>query len=420
MESPPAERPFSSFLARYQPLIGVRATDRLLKKARQLSPLRVLHINSTREGGGVAEILSSLTPLMNDIGIETEWIVLEGTPEYFAFTKDIHNGLQGEPIALSSANMQRHREVALANAQAARLADFDVVIVHDPQPLPLVEARGAQTWIWCCHIDLSAPFPDVWNYLAPMVERYDLAVFSLSEYGQSLDVPQHFIMPAIDPFSLINQDIPRGDVSSLLDRYAIPKDLPLVVQAGRFDKWKDPKGVVDAFCKATKDLPATLVLAGNDAADDPEGPAMYEAIRACATERIRVIAANDPLLVNALQRRAAVVLQKSLREGFGLTVSEAMWKGRAVIGGDVGGIRHQIEEGRCGFLVGDVPTAAQRIRELLEDATLRRKMGRRAHERVRRHFLMTRLLEDWLEAIGSVSKQAKSKRLSAQELAAVA
>jgi trehalose synthase len=399
-----------SLLAQYQPLIGVRAIERLLKKAQRLQGLRILHINSTRKGGGVAEILSSLAPLMDDLGIATEWFVLEGEPEYFAFTKDIHNGLQGEQLRPSRRGIDLHRQVALANAGSAGLEDFDVIIVHDPQPLPLIELRGDQIWIWCCHIDLSEPFPETWNYLTKMVARYDTAVFSLPEYGQPLSLPQWFIMPAIDPFSMINREMTRAESSQHLDRYRVPRDLPLVVQVGRFDKWKDPQGVVEAFCRA-RDRRATLVLAGNSADDDPEGPAMYEAICATSSERVVVIAADDPLLVNALQRRAAAVLQKSLREGFGLTVSEAMWKGRAVIGGDVGGIRHQIEEGRSGFLVGDVEAAAQRISELLGNATLRRKMGRRAHERVRRHFLITRLLEDWLVAIGClVEEKGKNVR----------
>ena len=408
-----------SLLERYQPLIGVRATDRLLKKARRLSGLKILHVNSTRQGGGVAEILSSLTPLMNDVGITTEWLVIDGSPEFFAFTKDIHNGLHGEPIGLTTESMSLHRDVAHANGTQSRLSDYDVIIVHDPQPLPLVELRERQRWIWCCHIDLSAPDPGIWSYLGPTVDRYDAVVFSLPEYAQPLSVPQRFIMPAIDPFSLINQEISRAESSQHLERYGIPRDLPLVVQAGRFDKWKDPQGVIDAFCIASQHVPATLVLAGNTAADDPEGPAMYESICASSGERVFVIAADDPPLVNALQRRAAVVLQKSLREGFGLTVSEAMWKGRAVIGGDVGGIRHQIVHGQSGFLVGDVEQAADHISMLLGDAGMRRNIGRRARERVRRHFLMSRLLEDWLDLITALILP-KRTRSFAPELVASA
>jgi trehalose synthase len=407
----------ASLLARYQPLLGVRATERLLKKARQLSGVRILHVNSTRQGGGVAEILSSLTPLMNDVGIVTEWLVIDGPPEFFAFTKDLHNGLQGQPLALDPAGVMLHREISNASAMQAPLGDFDVVIVHDPQPLPMIEARKRQTWIWCCHIDLSTPSAAVWNYLAPTVELYDAAVFSLPEYAQPLSVPQRFIMPAIDPFSLINEEMTREDSSQVLRRYGIPRDLPLVVQVGRFDKWKDPQGVIEAFCIASQLTPATLVLAGNSAADDPEGPAMYERICASSGERILVIAADDPLLVNALQRRAAVVLQKSLREGFGLTVSEAMWKSRPVIGGNVGGIRHQIVDRHSGFLVGNVDQTAACVRSLLMNAPVRRSVGRRAHERVRRHFLMTRLLEDWLDLIASLIH--KTRKSSVPELTAV-
>ena len=373
-------------------------------------------MNSTRQGGGVAEILSSLTPLMNDVGITTEWLVIDGSPAFFAFTKDIHNGLHGEPLELTHESMTLHREVAQANGTQCRLSDYDVIIVHDPQPLPLVELRQQQRWIWCCHVDLSAPHPDVWGYLAPSVDRYDAAVFSLPEYAQPLTVPQRFIMPAIDPFSLINQEISRSESRQHLERYGIPTDLPLVVQAGRFDKWKDPQGVIDAFCMASQESATTLVLAGNTAADDPEGPAMYENICSSSGERIIIIAADDPLLVNALQRRAAVVLQKSLREGFGLTVSEAMWKGRAVIGGEVGGIRHQIINGQSGFLVSNVEEAARHITMLLKDPRMRRNLGRRARERVRRHFLMTRLLEDWLDLIAGLTL-ARLIRSSAQELA---
>jgi trehalose synthase len=402
----PAPSPSApSLLERYQQLIGIRATARLLKKARRLSGLRILHVNSTRQGGGVAEILSSLTPLMNEVGITTDWLVIDGSPEFFAFTKDIHNALHGEPIQLAAGSTRLHRDLACTNGAQGQLDAYDVVIVHDPQPLPIVELRRTQAWVWCCHIDLSAPFAPAWDYLAPMVELYDAAVFSLPEYAQPLDVPQRFIMPAIDPFSQINQEISRAETTQHLKRYNIPRDLPLVVQAGRFDKWKDPKGVIQAFCTAAQRAPATLVLAGNTAADDPEGPAMYDKMCAISGERIIVIAADDPLLVNALQRRAAVVLQKSLREGFGLTVSEAMWKGRAVIGGNVGGIRHQIVHGQSGYLVSDVEQAAATIAALLHNPALRRNIGRRARERVRRHFLITRLLEEWIDLIAQLARQ---------------
>src|SRR2546423_935640 len=226
----PASADAPSLLSRYHPLIGIRATDRLVKKARRLNGVRVLHANSTRQGGGVAEILSSLTPLMNDLGIETRWQVIDGSPDFFSFTKGIHNGLHGQVIAPAPEGTALHRHTAHANGARAKLETYDVVIVHDPQPLPLVELRRQQKWIWCCHVDLSAPYPAAWNYLAPTINLYDAAVFSLEEYAQPLNVPQRFIMPAIDPFSLINQEISRAVSSRHLERYGISRELPLVVQ----------------------------------------------------------------------------------------------------------------------------------------------------------------------------------------------
>jgi len=389
-------------LGQYEPLIGIRATDRLLNKARQLTGLKVLHVNSTRTGGGVAEILTSLVPLMNELGIVSDWLVLEGEPDFFAFTKDIHNALHGAPIEITREQMAVHRKIVLGNIRDLAELLYDVIVVHDPQPLPLVELRRGQVWIWCCHIDASAPDQAVWDYLAPTVDRYDAAVFSLSEYAQKLQVPQRFIMPAIDPFSSINREMSRSEAVQLLAAHDIPRDRPLVVQAGRFDKWKDPEGVVEAFCLACNDVDATLVLVGNTAADDPEGIGTFEEICRYSNDRVMVLSVDDRLLVNALQRQAAVVLQKSIREGFGLTVSEAMWKRRAVIGGNVGGIRHQIIEGESGFLVSDIEAAGARMARLLGDPLLRKSMGRRAKERVRRHFLMTRLLEDWLDLMASL------------------
>jgi trehalose synthase len=396
----------ASVLGSYRQLVGDRAMDRLLGKARRLRGLKLLHINSTRHGGGVAEILSSLTPMMNEAGITADWLVIDGSSEFFGFTKDIHNGLHGEQVALDPQAVKLHRESANDAVKRETLDRYDVIIVHDPQPLPLIEHRSKQIWIWCCHIDLSAPDPSVWNYLGPMVNSFDAAIFSLPEYAQPLSTMQRFIMPAISPFSQINRDMTRAESTEHLKRYGIPLDLPLVVQAGRFDKWKDPYGVIEAYRIASQQARSTLVLAGNPAADDPEGPAMYERLRACSEDRIIIIAADDPLLVNALQRRARVVLQKSIREGFGLTVSEAMWKKRAVIGGKAGGICHQIIHDHCGFLAGNREEAAACITALLQQPSLRGKLGRRAKARVRARFLMTRLLEDWIDLIGELALQA--------------
>jgi len=396
------EAPEPSRLAQYEALIGCRATERLHKKAKRLQGLKVLHVNSTRHGGGVAEILSSFSPLMSDLGFQCDWLVIDGQPDFFAFTKEIHNALHGAPIKPTAQQKALHRTIVLDNVADPAQLVYDVIIVHDPQPLPLVERRRAQVWIWCCHIDVSAPDHAVWDYLSPIVNQYDAAVFSLPEYGQNLRVPQHFIMPAIDPFSSINRLMSRAEVLQLLAKHAIPPQRPLVLQAGRFDKWKDPAGVIEAFGLACQEVAATLVLVGNTAADDPEGADALEAVCRLSNDRVIVLSVDDRLLVNALQRHAAVVLQKSIREGFGLTVAEAMWKRRAVIGGNVGGIRHQLVDGKSGFLVTDVEAAATRMASLLSDPRLRHEMGRRAKERVRRYFLMTRLLEDWLDLIAAL------------------
>ena len=388
-------------VADYEPLIGAETVERIGRKADRLADLHVVNVNSTYYGGGVAEILSSLTLLMNASGIKTGWRVIQGRPEFFSITKKMHNALQGSDINLSDLKKNTYEEVVFENAARMHL-DHDLVIVHDPQPLPLIQfLRKRSPWVWRCHVDLSAPNPDLWAYLAPFIERYDAVVLSLPEYAQKMTTPQRFIMPAINPFSTTNRTLTEADIADRLDHYGIPTDLPLVVQVSRFDKWKDPQGVIQAFNIARKQVKATLVLVGNVATDDPEGQEVFASLCGCSEERIRILSVQDSALVNALQRRAAVVLQKSIREGFGLTVTEAMWKGAAVIGGRVGGIRHQIEDGVSGFLVDTVEQAAARIVQLIKDPKLRGTLGERAKETVRRRFLMTRLLEDWLDLIGS-------------------
>ncbi len=385
----------------YETLIGPESVERLLKKVEALRDLHVVNVNSTYYGGGVAELLSSLTLLMNASGIRTGWRVIEGRPDFFSVTKKMHNALQGGDINLTDLKVQIYEEVVFENAARLHL-DHDVVIVHDPQPLPLIRhMRKKSPWIWRCHVDLSRPHRDVWNYIAPLVEQYDAVVLSLPEYAQKLNTPQRFIMPAINPFSTTNKELSEAEVRDRFEHYDIPTDLPLVVQISRFDKWKDPQGVIDAFQIARRQVDCTLVLVGNVATDDPEGQEVFASLCKCASDRIRILSVQDSALVNALQRKAAVVLQKSLREGFGLTVTEAMWKGAAVVGGNAGGIKHQIEHGVNGYLVNNVEEAAACIVALLKDRKLRERMGRKARESVRERFLMTRLMEDWLDLIGS-------------------
>jgi trehalose synthase len=327
--------------------------------------------------------------------------VIQGRPDFFSVTKKIHNALQGGAINLSDLKMQIYEEVAYENALRNHI-DHDIVIVHDPQPLPLIRHyRKKAPWIWRCHVDLSHPNAELWSYLVPLIERYDAVVLSLPEYAQNLLVPQRFILPAIDPFSTTNKDLTEGEIADRLMHYDIPTDRPLIVQVSRFDKWKDPQGVIEAFQIARKEVDCTLVLVGNVATDDPEGQDVFASLCQCADERIRILSVQDSALVNALQRSAAVVLQKSIREGFGLTVAEAMWKGTPVIGGNVGGIKHQIQDDVNGFLVDSVEQAAARMIQLLKDRSLASRLGKAAKERVRRRYLMTRQIEDWLDLIGS-------------------
>ena len=383
----------------YEPLVGAKSVERILNKAAKLSDIHIANINSTYYGGGVAEILSSLTLLMNGAGVRTGWRVIQGRPDFFSITKKMHNALQGGEINLSDLKQDIYEEVVSENAMRIHL-DHDIVIVHDPQPLPLIDHfRKKAPWIWRCHVDLSKPNAALWSYLERFIEQYDAVVLSLPEYAQKLTPPQRFIMPAINPFSTANKDLTESEIDERLSHYGIPSDLPLVVQVSRFDRWKDPQGVINAFRRARKEVDATLVLVGNVATDDPEGQHIFESLCSCREERIHILSVQDSALVNALQRRAAVVLQKSLREGFGLTVSEAMWKGTPVIGGNVGGIRHQIEDGVNGCLVDNIEQAAERIVDIIKNPKLRDKLGKAAHKTVRERFLMTRLMEDWLDLI---------------------
>jgi len=382
----------------YEPLIGMECVDRIRKKAERLRHLHVAHVNSTYYGGGVAELLTSLTLLMNSIGIKTGWRVIQGAPDFFSITKKMHNALQGGDINLSERKMEIYEKIVHENSIRNHLENHNLVVVHDPQPLPMIlHYRKAGPWIWRCHVDLTNPNRALWNYLTPFIEKYDAVVLSLKEYAQNIKTPQVFFMPAIDPFSLINREMPEEEIQERLDHYQIPTDLPLVVQISRFDRWKDPAGVIQAFKLARKEVDATLVLLGNVATDDPEGMEVYESLLACREERIIILSHQDSALVNSLQRRAAVVLQKSIREGFGLTVSEAMWKGTPVIGGNVGGIRYQIRDGENGYLVSSVEEAAQRIVQLVRDKDLRTHLGQEARETVRRKFLLTRYLEQHLD-----------------------
>ena len=397
----------------YEKLVGAETIDRIKKKAGLLQHLHVVNINSTYYGGGVAELLRSLTLLMNTVGIKTGWRVLQGARDFFSITKKMHNALQGDEINLSDRKKDIYEGVIHENAIRNHLDHHNMVIIHDPQPLPMIRHyKKKGPWIWRCHVDLSNPNKELWNYLRPFIEEYDAVILSIKDYRKKLKTPQVFFMPAIDPFSILNREMTEEDIQERLDHYEIPTDLPLVVQISRFDRWKDPQGVVEAFKMARKEVDATLVLLGNVATDDPEGAEVYESLLNSREERIIILSHQDTALVNALQRKAAVVLQKSIREGFGLTVAEAMWKGTPVIGGNTGGIRYQIRDGETGFLVSSVEEAAERIVTLIKNERLRNQMGQKAAEVVRKNFLLTRYLEQYLDLFNSFETVYRLKKKS--------
>jgi trehalose synthase len=395
-------------LEQYEPLIGTESVERIARKADRIRTQRIVHISSTFYGGGVSEILTPLTLMMNAIGIETGWHIIQGTPQFFSCTKKIHNALQGQNVLFSDREKAVYEEVVAENALRLQLDECDAVVVHDPQPLPLIRhfADRDMPWLWQCHIDLSSPDRTTWDYVRRLVELYDLAIFSLPDYGKEVGIERRIIMPAINPFSPKNAELSEHEIEACLSHYGIPTHRPLVVQVSRFDRWKDPAGVIQAFQKARAQVDCILVLAGNGATDDPEGDVILETINGSIDEHVIVVKVDDPVLVNALQRRAAVVLQKSIREGFGLTVTEAMWKGAAVVGANVGGIRRQISDGENGFLVQSIDQAADRIVEILRDPSLRQRLGARAKETVRERFLLSRLLEDWIDLLAMYQGRA--------------
>jgi trehalose synthase len=384
--------------------------ERIRELAEPLIGARVLHINATAYGGGVAELLSTHVPLLRDLGIEAEWQVIHGSDDFFAVTKQVHNALQGAEVEWTTHMERVYLEHVLDNALLLE-GEWDYVVIHDPQPLGMREyardrgvAPDSTKWVWRCHIDLTDANQHVFAFFQPLIEQYDASVWTMPQFvppGMPTDRVV-FAPPCIDPLSVKNLDLPRPFAEELLRQYGVrPRD-PLVVQVSRFDPWKDPIGVIEAFQMVRDEFPnAQLLLAGSMATDDPEGFHYWElANEARAGDPDIHLLSNiqqvGNVQINAFQRVADVVMQKSLREGFGLTVSEALWKGRPVIGGRCGGITLQIEEGVDGFLVDTVEEAAKRTAELLRDPARADKMGAAGREHVRQHFLSTRELEDWL------------------------
>jgi len=391
-------------LEAYRPVVGDAAIAQLRHLGERLRGLRVVHVNSTRAGGGVAEILAWMVPLMRDLGLDASWEVIEGSPRFFAVTKKIHNGLQGAHVGVAAAEWEHYAAVNRRNARRlrSRLEGADVVIVHDPQPAPLLglcpKRRG--TWIWRGHIDISRPNRSVWKGLRRFLDGYDASIFSMPDFAQILPHPQYLIAPSIDPLSDKNRELAEGELAAALEGFAFDPGKPLLVQVSRFDRMKDPVGVIRAYRLVRAAVAAQLVLAGGGAADDPEGREVLAEVRAEAAAdpdvHVLELPADAHVTVNALQRRATIVLQKSVREGFGLTVTEALWKGRPVVAGDTGGIRVQVANHRTGFLVHTPEGAAHRLRYLLDDPALMARMGSEGREFVRENYLLTRHLREYL------------------------
>jgi trehalose synthase len=395
-------------LTDYTHVVGKDLTEQIRQLAEPLKGKRVLHVSATAFGGGVSEILYTLVPLMRDVGIDAHWHVIFGKEEFFNATKLLHNSLQGAEETLSDEQWRVFDEINQMNAEGLQ-GEWDVVIVHDPQPIGL--RRGAkekgQRWIWRCHIDLSTPNPAPIERLLPMIEEYDASVWHMEQYVPN-DMGRHreavkIMPPAIDPLSPKNMAFSPEDAAFVCRQFGIDVDRPLITQVSRFDPWKDPIGVIDAYRQVTEQVPeAQLAMVGSMATDDPEGMEYFQKTfeYADGDQDIKILSNLNnvgAIEVNAFQSQSDICLQKSIREGFGLTVTEALWKGRPTIAGNVGGIPLQIEDGVSGFLVDSPQQCAERCIEVLGDPELGKKLGREGKEHARRQFLTPRLLRDWLQ-----------------------
>jgi trehalose synthase len=398
-------------LDRYEEVIGRQEVRRLRQLARGLCGRRIVHVNSTRSGGGVAEILAWMVPVLRELGIDARWEVMIAPPDFYRVTKAFHNGLQGRTVHLRPRDFRLHVDVNRENADRLDL-EADVVFVHDPHPafLPCFTRPGrVRQWIWRCHVDASRPSRDVWKHLEDAMSWYTASVFSMAAFTRPLPNPIFIIPPSIDPLSDKNCPLAEDERLETLVRLGIDPDRPLLLQVSRFDRFKDPLGVIAAYRLLKPYYPALqLALAGGTADDDPEGHEVFQEVveQASGDADLNVLALPPDAhrAVNALQRSATVVLQKSLKEGFGLTVTEALWKHKPVIGGACGGITIQVHDHHTGFLVYSPAGAAYRTRYLLRYAEKRHRMGETGHEFVREHFLLTRHLRDYLSMLLSLDE----------------
>ncbi len=395
-------------LDKYAQIAGKNVVEHLIQLTKPLKGLQLVHINSTKSGGGVAEILHKMVPLMRELGIDAQWEVINGEPLFYECTKGFHNAMQGNQVNLTDSHLKIYEKTNREYAAAVgdKLKNADVVIVHDPQPAALIKSfpQRKGKWVWRCHIDASKPFRPVWRYLRDFVKGYDASIFSIAPFSQQLPHPVYLIAPSIDPLHEKNVELPPEEIESIYNRFDIDPQKPTMLQVSRFDRFKDPVGVIRAYRIVKGFIPSVqLVLAGGGASDDPEGEAVLKEVQITALDdpdiHILLLPGDAHRTINALQRASDVVVQKSLREGFGLTVTEAMWKSKPVIGGDTGGIRLQVLNHQTGFLVNTPEGAALRTRYLLSNRHVMAEMGQRASRFIRENFLITRHLREYLTLI---------------------
>ncbi|MBL7155922.1 MAG: glycosyltransferase [Candidatus Omnitrophica bacterium] len=388
-------------ISNYESIVGKDIIDELRLISKKLKKKKIQCINSTKTGGGVAEILSRLIPLLNDLGINATWDVIEADPEYYNVTKAFHNALHGRQANITQKMFDKFLETGDDIISKTKIYG-DIVFIHDPQPIMLIDKKSkGNKWIWRCHVDVSNPYEEVWEFLKKFIESYDISVFSSPKFARELSIPQFQVTPSIDPFSEKNRELSTAEIKSVLRRYGIEKDRPIITQVSRFDYLKDPVGVIEAYRLVKKYIDCQLILAGNRATDDPETDVVYNEImeKKGSDPDIHVLLiepqTND-FDVNAIQRASDVIIQKSIREGFAITVTEALWKAKPVVGSAVGGIPQQISHRYSGLLCHTIGGAALEIRELLNNPEYGKKLGQNGKEHVRRNFLSTRHLRDYM------------------------
>ena len=386
----------------YQEVAGPGVIEELRVLADRVGGRSMQHINSTPVGGGVAEILTRLVPLLKELGLGASWDVIKGDQAFFGVTKAFHNALHGKPEEITAEMFEIFRANTEMNLREVNFTG-DAIFIHDPQPAGLVLRKKeiGRHWVWRCHIDVSAPQPDVWEFLRPYIEQYDAAFFSMPEFAQKLPIPQFRVAPSIDPLSDKNKPLDREYVAGVLAKHGIDPGRPVLTQISRFDRFKDPLGVIAAYRLVRKRYKkCQLVLAGGGAPDDPEGAEVLREVQEAAADdpdiHVLLLPPFSDLEINALVRGSTVIMQKSVREGFGLTVSEALWKKKPVIGGAVGGIKLQVIDGVTGFLVHSPEGAANRTLQLLGDRKLRETLGENGHQHVKQNFLVTRNVKDYV------------------------